>query len=289
MKSKFNKTTQCVKEQLRCGMGKSKWILLLIFLLSAGNTFARWNKGMIRVREERGRSISVTIDGQRYQKIGRTVSIPNVQPGRHMIKVFTYNSNGYGYRNGILLYQGNITVNPGSIYYCSVIDRGMDVEENCCIDDYGHWNNNDNWDNWDEESHTWNNNRRWNRDDRWNNNNHYNYNDDNDARHYEENEWAHFNGGLSNSRYLQLIDQVRKASFESSKVNVLNVMLRNTTFTVAQMSGMLKELSFESTKLQFAKDNYSKLSDKRNAFLINDLFTFQSSKDDFLEFLNRVR
>lgn len=65
-------------------------------------------------------------------------------------------------------------------------------------------------------------------------------------------------------------------------------MLRNTKLTVAQLMGILKELTFESTKLQFAKDNYNKLVDPRNAFLINDLFTFQSSKDDFLEFIDRI-
>ena len=65
-------------------------------------------------------------------------------------------------------------------------------------------------------------------------------------------------------------------------------MLRNTKLTVAQLMGILKELTFESTKLQFAKDIYNKLVDPRNAFLINDLFTFQSSKDDFLEFIDRI-
>jgi hypothetical protein len=266
-------------------MKGSRFLFLFIFLFAAQNTFARWNKGMLRIREERGRSISVTIDGMRYNKIGKTITVPNLSPGRHMIKVFAYNSNGYGYRNGLMLYQGTIDVHAGTIYYCSVIDRGMDVEENCCIDDYGHWNNNDNWDNWDEESQTWNNNRKWNHDDRWNNDTDRN----NDNNNYEDNNWAHYNGGLSNSRYIQLIDQVRKASFESSKVTVLNTMLRNTTLTVAQMLGILRELTFESTKLQFAKDNYNKMTDKRNAFMINDLFTFQSSKDDFLEFLGRQR
>lgn len=259
-----------------------KIMLLLLMVFAAHDTFAKWTKAMIRVREERGRTISVTVDGVRYSKIGKTVTISNLAPGSHMIKVFTYNSNGYGYRNGMMLYQGNITVKPGSIYYCSVIDRGMDVEENCCIDDYGHWNNNDNWDNWDEEAQTWNNNHRWND----NRNNDYNWNHNNN---YEDNNWAHYQGGLSNSSYLQMIDQVRKASFESSKVNVLNTRLRYTTITVAQTVGILQELSFESTKLQFVKDNYNKIADKRNAILINDAFTFQSSKDDFLEFMNRQR
>jgi hypothetical protein len=45
---------------------------------------------------------------------------------------------------------------------------------------------------------------------------------------------------------------------------------------------------FRSTKLQFAKDAYKSVTDKNNYFLINDTFTFQSSKDDLLEFLERA-
>ncbi|MBK9481038.1 MAG: DUF4476 domain-containing protein [Bacteroidetes bacterium] len=256
-----------------------KKLLLLLLIIANFSAFAGWNKGMLRIREERGRTISVSIDAIRINKIGRTLTIPNVSVGKHMIKVFAYNSNGYGYRNGMMIYQGMIMVKPGSIYYCSVFEKGMEIEENCCIDDYGHWNNNDNWENWDEDMKAWNNNQRWNQQD-----NHWNH----DNNNYEDNNWENYRGALSIGRYNQLIDQVRKTTFESSKITLLNSMLRNTKLTVAQLMGILKELTFESTKLQFAKDNYNKLVDPRNAFLINDLFTFQSSKDDFLEFIDRI-
>ena len=134
---------------------------MLVMIFASLETFAVWNKGMLRIREERGRSISVLVDGMRFNKIGRTVTIPNLTAGKHIIKIFAYNSNGYGYRSGVMLYHGYIMVKPGSIYYCNVIEQGLDVEENCCIDDYGHWNNNDNWDNWDEEANAWNNNHNW--------------------------------------------------------------------------------------------------------------------------------
>lgn len=277
--------------------GYAKKLFLLIMIFASLESSARWNKGMLRIREDQGRTISVTLDGMRFNKIGRTVTIPNLNPGKHMIKVFAYNSNGYGYRNGLMLYQGFIMVKPGSIYYCSVVEQGMDIEENCCIDDYGHWNNNDNWDNWDEANNAWNNNRNWNDNNNWNNNNNNNWNNNNNNpnnnwnnnhnNNYEDNSWENYKGGLSIGRYNQIIDQVRKTTFESSKVTLLNSMLRNTRITVAQMVGLLKELTFESTRLQFAKDNFPKLTDKRNGFLINDIFVFQSSKDDFLEFMDR--
>jgi hypothetical protein len=99
--------------------------------------------------------------------------------------------------------------------------------------------------------------------------------------------WNDYNGGMSNGRFQQLIDQVRKASFESSKVSVAKQALRNNNISVDQLKSILNEFSFESTKLQFAKDNYSKVINKRDFFLINDVFTFQSSKDDLNQFLER--
>jgi hypothetical protein len=171
---------------------------------------------------------------------------------------------------------------PGRIYYATVFNNGIDIEENCCIDDYGHWNNNDRWDDWDSENDCWNNNHNWDpkpyRDpEPWQNPN----------DHYEENTWNAYGNAMSTGRYQQLIEQIRKASFESSKVSVANTGLRNNRVTVQQLIGILQEFSFESTKLDFAKKNYRTVTDKRNFFLINDVFTFQSSKDDLNEFIQQ--
>lgn len=231
-----------------------------------------WNKALLRLREERGRAISVTVDGQRYPKMGRSLTVNDLAPGRHLLKVYLYNSNGHGYTNSILIYQGDIMVKPGRIYYCTVSRRAMDIEENCCIDNYGHWNNNDNWQVWEDQDDSWNNNQQWNHDPNDN---------------YNNNTWNDYTGVMSNGRFDLLIQQIRKASFESSKVNVASQALRNNKITVNQLIGILGEFSFESTKLKFAKDYYRSVVNRRDYFMINDVFTFQSSKDDLTDFLNR--
>lgn len=246
--------------------------LFLLILTSASNTFAQnWNKALLRIREERGRAISVSVDGRRINKMGRSLTVNDLAPGRHMIKVHLYNSNGHGYTNSILIYQGDIMVKPGRIYYCTVSRKAMDIEENCCIDNYGHWNNNDDWQQWEDVDDSWNNNQQWNHD------HHNNYND---------NTWDDHSGVMSIGRFDLLVQQVRKASFESSKVNVASQALRNNRITTSQMISLLNEFSFESTKLKFAKDYYRVVVDRRNYFMINDVFTFQSSKDDLTDFLN---
>jgi len=258
--------------QKRLNMKKIFFLIAVLFINISAFAIP-WQKSMLRIKEEHGRAISVTIDGKRFNKIGRSLTVNDVSSGRHMIKIYRYNSNGHGYANGILVYQGNLTLKPSHIYYLTIANKALDIEENCCIDDYGHWNNNDTWDRYeDQDDNSWNNNNQWNNNPRDN---------------YNENTWDAYTGVMSNGRFQLLLDQVRKASFESSKVNVAKQALRNNKITCDQLVSLLHEFSFESTKVQFAKDNYRNIVDKRNFFLINDVFTFQSSKDELTEFLNR--
>jgi hypothetical protein len=261
-----------------------KKILLVALILASGiQSFAAWKSAMLRLKHEMGRSISISVDGRKYTKIGRSLTVGDLPPGNHKIKIYKYNSNGYGYTTGTLIYQGMLKMRPGRIYYGVVSNDGsLDLEENCCIDDYGRWNNNDNWDNMDQMNNTSNEDH----GDNWNNN--HSWNQQHHQENHNENGWGSFNGQMSDGRFTQLTGQIRKASFETSKVSVANQALKTNKITCQQLLSILNEFSFESTKLQFAKDAYKSVTDKNNYFMINDVFAFQSSKDDLLEFLDRI-
>jgi len=281
-------------------------ITVVLFLVFALPSFASWRNCMLRIRDSRGRSLSISVDGKRYNNIRKTLSVGNIAPGWHKIKIFSYVSNGYGYREGTLIYQGRIFTKPSMIYYCTVSKNLIDIEENCCIDDYGHWNNNDNWDSWNDSRQEWNNNQQWhndrdrnNLDDRDYNHTWSIHNDNNDWNNYpnnrpdqveiryEDNNWNSYNGTMSTGRFNSLIEQIRSASFESTKINIAKQAVKDNVITVFQLKGILKEFSFESNKLDFIKSSYSKVADKKNIYILYDVFTFQSSKDDLTEFLNR--
>ncbi|QLH44425.1 MAG: DUF4476 domain-containing protein [Bacteroidota bacterium] len=257
-------------------------VLLWIIVLNSLFSFAGWNRTMLRLREERGRTISVSVDGRRYQKMARTLTVGDLPAGMHRIKIYRYNSNGHGYAQGVLIYDGRIEMKPGRIYYATVFRNGLDIEENCCLDDYGHWNNNDRWDDWDDDRESWNNNHNWD---------HKPYKDpnpwQNPDEHFQQNDWNSYTGVMSTGRFQSLIDRIRKASFETSKVSTANTGIRNNKITVQQLIGILGEFSFESTKLEFAKSAYAKIADQRNFYLVNDVFTFQSSKDEINDFIQR--
>ena len=264
-----------------------KVILFAVILLGSLQSFAGWKNAILRLKHEMGRSISVSVDGRKYNKIGRSLTVGDLPAGNHRIKIYKYNSNGYGYANGILIYQGVMNLRPGRIYYAIVSNDGtLDIEENCCIDNYGYWNNNDNWDQVEtmdnDPSHDHDNN--WNNNTNWNNNNGNGHNQQDNT----DGTWGSFNGQMSEGRFSQLISQIQKASFETSKGSVAKQALKTNKITCQQLLRILNEFSFESTKLQFAKDAYKNVIDRNNYYLINDTFTFQSSKDDLLEFLDRI-
>jgi len=265
---------------------KKLFLFAFIILLHLQSS-AAWKDGMIRLRHEMGRSISITIDGRKFNKIGRFITVGDVNPGIHQIKIYKYNSNGYGYATGTLIYQGRITVRPGRIYYATVSNTGLAIEENCCIDDYGHWNNNDNWENENDDNSTMN-----DREENWNNNNQWNHDnhDDpntNDNSKRDNNSWGSYKGQMSEGRLNDLILQIRKASFETSKESVAKQAIRSNKVTCKQLLQIINEFSFESTKLQVAKDAYKSVLDRNNYYLLNDAFTFQSSKDDLIDFLDK--
>ncbi len=270
-------------------MKKILSLLLILITTSQLLMASGWNRAMLRIRDGRGKTISINVDGRKFNKIARAITVGDLPAGRHNIEIYKYNHNGYGYSTARLIYQGMIMVKPGKIYYITVRGEDLDIEENCCIDDYGHWNNNDDFDNWDDDNHCWsNNNHTWNNNQHWNEDNNPRGRNDRD-NNYQENNWDDFNGAMSTGRYQQLIDQIRKASFETSKLNVAKAGMKNNRIDVNQMIGILNEFTFESSKLEFAQENYRNLTNKRDFYLINEVFTFQSSKDEIAEFLNRQR
>ncbi|MEZ5046385.1 MAG: DUF4476 domain-containing protein [Chitinophagaceae bacterium] len=272
---------------------KKLLLLLAIFILSIP-AFAGWGRSYLMIREERGQSISVVIDGRHFPKTGKILTIGDLPTGTHTIKVYrNAKTRHYGYKDygdprmqGTLIYRGRIFLKSGRIYYATVSRGYIDLEEDF-LDDRGRRNNQstyNNWDAWDNVHNQWKRPNSWKNkyqeeevDDRDYNNFNQDYNHDND--------WGHYQNGMSQSRFNQLIQEVKNASFEKSKVSIAETALSSNSISVSQLLGILNEFSFESSKLEFAKKAYNSVSDKQNLFQVNSAFMFDSSKEDWNKFL----
>lgn len=90
---------------------------------------------------------------------------------------------------------------------------------------------------------------------------------------------------MNESEFSQLIYSISNASFESTKLSIANSALRSNNVTTQQVKRILAQFSFESSKLDFAKQAYNKTIDKQNYFSVSDMFTFSSSTIELNQYI----
>lgn len=79
---------------------------------------------------------------------------------------------------------------------------------------------------------------------------------------------------------------INNASFDNSRMTVAKQAISaKKCFTVNQIKEILGLYDFESSKLEMAKYSYDYCIDKSNYYLINDLFSFTSSKDELTKYV----
>lgn len=88
------------------------------------------------------------------------------------------------------------------------------------------------------------------------------------------------------SRFMRILAD---ESFDSSKVEMLEFQLPYQYFTAAQVASIMDELSFESSKLKFAKLAFAQTIDPRNYYLVRNKLNFNSSKEELTRFISGTR
>ena len=80
---------------------------------------------------------------------------------------------------------------------------------------------------------------------------------------------------------------VQARTTDPDKGMLLERELDGKVLRTAQVREILGWLSFESTRLGFAKWAYGKVSDPEQYRTLEDVFVFSSSKEEFREAINR--
>lgn len=82
---------------------------------------------------------------------------------------------------------------------------------------------------------------------------------------------------MCNADFEQLKAALDNAAFESTRLSILKQALPYNYFTTAQVSQLMDQFWFESTKLEVAKLAYDRTLDQNNYYLVNNSFAFGSS------------
>ena len=76
-------------------------------------------------------------------------------------------------------------------------------------------------------------------------------------------------------------------SFDDTKLSTAKMITNTNYFTCDQVMQICGLFSFEDSKLNFAKYAYKKTVDNNNYFRVNDVFTFDASKQALNDFVSR--
>jgi Domain of unknown function (DUF4476) len=212
--------------------------------------------------------LKIEVDGRRFNMQDNSINLSNLNEGYHTVKIFKdkrKNRNGFGNGNGNGFGFGK---KQDVVYNSSVyLKRGfhLDITVNrfgkVLVDE-----------------------RRMDRNDEW-----YNEDEDEYDDHNGGGGWNNGYGNVMSSREFESVkEQIRKEWFENNRLTSAKTIIDKNNFTAQQAKEMVLLFGFENNKLEIAKYAYRKTVDKQNYYVVNDAFTFSSSKEELARFIRQT-
>jgi len=93
---------------------------------------------------------------------------------------------------------------------------------------------------------------------------------------------------MNSNEFYRFKQSVSDEWFDSSRLELMEMNLRFHYFNSSQISQLMDELSFDSSKLQFAKAAFAQVVDPENYFLVREKLGFSSSKTELTRYINQV-
>lgn len=247
-----------------------KKILLsvLLVLAVAPVLFAQRFNNVLKVRLSDNSPIKIRVDKQNYDETNRLLTIENLAPGRHRLKVFLDIPNSRNDKS--LVYDGYLKITDNTMNYI-IVDRAKGTvrvntsnleEQPVRINDRGVYPH----DPIDKSK--------------------YGNGRDHDSR---DRDHRYNSRSFSQSDMQDLKSRVADRSFDSDKLKLMQTALDNRMVTTEQVRQMLTWLSFESSKLKFAKWAYKNVTDGKNYWKIESEFDYSSTKNEFNDYINSNR
>ena len=204
--------------------------------------------------------LKIEVDGRRFNMRDNSITLSNLNEGHHSVKIFKErrkNGNGFGFgRRQEVVYSSSVYLKRG--YHLDItVNRFGKV----LVDE-----------------------RRMDRNDEW-----YNEDEDEYNGHNGGSGWDNGYGNvMSNREFESVKEQIRKEWFENNRLTSAKTIIDKNNFTSQQAKEMVLLFGFENNKLEIAKYAYRKTVDKQNYFVVNDAFTFSSSKDELARFIRQT-
>lgn len=93
--------------------------------------------------------------------------------------------------------------------------------------------------------------------------------------------------GMNPRDYDAAVTMIRKENFDEKRLDGAKRIIAFNPMDVRQIAGICRLFTFEANRLEFAKYAYRYCVDPNNYFLLDEVFTFGSSKEDLHRFIRR--
>ena len=298
---------------------KTIFTLLTSLILSVAVFAGNHPRTSLVIKSSDQNDIRVVIDGRRFEPNDYHLSISDLQPGYHTVKIYRERNFGiftiFGQRYD-MVFNNIIVMRPFSSQMI-LIDRfgrsriidshgrgGREYDYQMRDLEHDHdfdYGNGRNFGDYGEHDHNYN-----DRDSRWGDIDHNSHNgqvddhsydgqwdnqgqgnhdgrfDNRDDKGYSDNS---YNRAISDLEFNRVLSSMENEWSENNRAKSALQIINTNYFTSVQVKQMLQMFSLESNKLNLAEQAYSKTIDQRNYFTINDVFSLSSSKDELTRFI----
>lgn len=90
---------------------------------------------------------------------------------------------------------------------------------------------------------------------------------------------------MTSDQYAKAVDAITSKMFRDDKMDMAMLATKEKCLTNTQIRGIAKLFTFEDQSLEFVKYAYDHASEKSDYYTLADIFTFISTKDEFMKFL----
>jgi len=223
--------------------------------------FADSRFGEINITKLDNRKYMVQIDGRQFNAVDQTITVSNMDPGYHDIKIYAVKKGNpffgvLSWPRKDLIYDNSILVKPWRQVNITIKRSNVSVDERRI----GRGRRDDG----------------YNGDERWNDRND-DYGDyDRDIRIYRP---------INESDFFNLKQVLRRENFENNRLALARQNIGASYFTVEQVRQLMQLFAFEDNKLEIATFAYGQTVDKNNYFRLCEELSYSRSKDQLTQFI----
>lgn len=215
--------------------------------------------------------IRVVLDGRRFEPGDNSVMINDLSSGIHQIKVYRQKNSGifniFG-KKYEMVYNTSLMLKPGTHVRLTIDKFGRTSVEEKKIRKNGK-------------------NGRGGRDNDWYSDRDYDFDRDGKLGDYDQN--YGYERGMDDREFSAVLQSISKEWLETNKLKSATHVVTSNSLTSAQVKQLVLMFNFESNKLDLAKQAYRNTVDKKNYYMIDDAFSFNSSKDELARFIRTSR